>query len=225
MACEVDRPHAGIHVDDRLLARCDDAGKIAVLVAQASMIVDGKVAPIGFVTHDCLNAERLHDMRGNIRRSRCGDCENHGVCELTSKRAQDIVGRPLASTRLRHMVRFVDDHEADTPACGYIVHMARKILGRGEHHVDSSVGKPLIDRSALSRRRLSSQRRSTKTEPLEKSIEVKLLVGDESPQRIHQDARLALAQGAACGMYLEDERLPTPRPHDSKRVDALVKAL
>ena len=47
------------HIDNRLLARCDDAGKIAILVAQASVVVDSEVAPVSFVAYDRLNTERL----------------------------------------------------------------------------------------------------------------------------------------------------------------------
>ena len=90
-----------------------------------------------------------------------------------AKRAQDVSGRPgFPSARLRHMVGFVNNHEADTPACGHIVRMTREgTSGVVEHHVDSpSAGKPLVYRAALSRRRLTGQGSRAKTELFENAL-------------------------------------------------------
>ncbi len=214
---------ARVHEHDRLLARCHQVRQVIVARGDAATVVEHEVRTPRPVVNACLDGQLALDGGQAVIVGRRGERQHARVAQTRYRTPDARVGFALAGVRKPDVVRLVDDHEANAPRDGEGVGVPIKELRRGQHDVDAAVLKPREGFPTLVGSAFAGERRHGDAEARQGFTQMERLIRDERAQRVDEQARLVVRQGAQGGVHLEGERFATAGDHDAKGRTPLVE--
>ena len=141
--------------------------------------------------------------RSGVGRGR--DRQSGGVTQRVEYAREPRVGIPRPGRGHVTVMGLVDDHEADASRGGKAIDVNGKKLRRRQKHAHLSAREGRERLLAPLVRRLAREHANVKPKLPQDGPQVKGLVGHEGPQRVYEDARLAVCDGLAGRMDMKDE--------------------
>ena len=150
----------------------------------------------------------------SVLQMRRGDGQHQRVAQLLQGLLELQVGRAVAGFGLPDMVGLVNNHKAHAARARQARGVDGEELRCGEDDVEAAFGEVAVGLGALLLFCLAREDTHLQAKVPVGLGQVEGLVCHEGAQGIDEDARLALQQGRAGGVEVEDQALAAARGHD-----------